>query len=153
MRDYTLVDDFGRRTQFRGEKLVSESTDTLAGNKPQWLDVTVWRTEAGNFVVERKTHYRIRHTRETCPRADGYELIDPTSLDTYPCPTCNKIGLMDGGVGQASRITVEAYQGAAEFIDSFQQDGKYTNLSRAILADVAEQDDLVDEIWNTVRVP
>lgn len=153
MRDYVVTDDFGRRTQFTGEKLVAESTDTAAGTKPQWLDLTVWRTRAGAFVVERTTHYRIRHTTEHCPRADGYEIIEATVLDTYACPTCNKQGLMEGGCAQADRVTVEAYTSPQALIESFQVDGRYSNLARTILADLAEQDERIDQMWNVVHVP
>lgn len=178
MRDHVVVDDFGRRTVFRGEKLVAESTDTVAGQltldelqrkiqqganamqvlreagiKPQWLDVTVWRTAGGSFVVERTTHYRVRHTSDMCTRAEGYELIPATSLDTYPCPTCNKDGILEGGCAQADRINVDAYTTPQELIQSFQQDGRYSNLARTILADLSEQDERIDELWNTVVVP
>lgn len=153
MRDYNISDDFGRRTTFRGEKLVQESTDTVAGVKPQWLDVSVWRTEGGNFVVQRTTHYRIRHAHDRCARAEGYELLDATKVDTYLCATCNKNGSLTGGLSQASRITVDAYSGVRELIASFEVDGRFSNLARTILADLAEQDDRVDEAWNTVVVP
>lgn len=153
MRQHTLTDDFGRRTVFSGEKLVGESTDTAAGTKPQWVDVDVYRTSAGNFVVARTTHYRIRHVREDCPRADGYELIEPTVLDTYPCPACNRAGTTEGGFAQADRITVEVLRTPEELIAFFQVDGRHSNLARTILADVAEQDDRVDAVWNTVVVP
>ncbi len=154
MRDTVIIDDFGRRTQFRGTKLVDESTDTVAGSKPQWLEIAVWRTEAGNFVVQRHTHYRVRHMRDTCSRAEGYELIPPTKLDTYPCPACNKAGVLEGGCAQASRISVDVYGSPQELIDSFRDaQGRYSQLARTLLADVSEQDDRVDELWNTVVVP
>ncbi len=153
MRDYVVVDDFGRRTQFSGEKLVDESTDNEDGSKPQWLEVTVWRTRGGSYVVQRATHYRIRHLRENCPRAQGYELLEATSLDTYPCPNCNKSNA-PGGCAQASRISVDAYYSPEELIASFQQtDGRFNNLARTILADLSEQDSSIDEKWNTVIVP
>lgn len=153
MREHVVTDDFGRRHRFTGEKLVSESTDSIDNDKPQWLDVNVWRTAAGSFVVERVTHYRIRHTSDRCSRADGYELIPATVLDTYPCPKCNKDGVMEGGCAQADRITVEAYTTPQELIDSFKVQGKYNLLARAVLADVSEQDERVDALWNEVVVP
>lgn len=153
MRNFTITDDFGRRTQFSGEKLVAESTDTSDGRKPQWLEVEVWRTAAGNFIVKRTTHYRLRHVRELCSRADGYDLVDATELDTYPCPSCNKEGRMVGGFAQSSRITVDTYTDPQDMIESFHVDGRYSNLARHILADIAEQDERIDELWNVVVVP
>jgi len=148
-----VSDEYGRRTTFNGEKLVSESTDTSDGRKPQWLEVVVWRTEAGNFVVERTTHYRIRHLRDTCTRAEGYDLIPPTSIDTYPCSACNKAGTLEGGIAQSSRIAVDVYHTPEEIIESFRVDGRYSNLSKTILADLSEQDPRIDDAWNNVAVP
>lgn len=154
MRGYSLTDDFGRRTVFTGTKLVCESTDTVAGTKPQWQDVEVYRTESSRFVVRRITHYRIRHTTDHCSRAEGYELIDATLLDTYACPECNPHNKMDGGLGQADRIVVDVYQTPGDLTKGFQDDkGRYSHLARAVLADVAEQDKDVDLVWNTVVVP
>lgn len=153
MRDHVIVDDFGRRTTFSGEKLISESTDTSDGRKPQWVEVVVWRTEARSFIVERTTHYRIRHSTDTCTRAEGYDLIPPTTIDTYPCPNCNKSKTLEGGCAQSSRISVEVYRTPEEIISSFQVDGRYNNLGKTILADLSEQDTRVDDAWNTVVVP
>jgi hypothetical protein len=153
-RPITATDDFGRRTVFTGDRLVSESTDSEAGTKPQWLEVIVWRTESGNFVVQRTTHYRIRHIRELCPRAEGYDLVDATDLDTYPCPSCNKYNNLESrGYAQSSRISVDVYHDPQELIHSFQIDGRYSNLAKTILADLSEQDTRVDDLWNTVQVP
>lgn len=153
MREYVVTDDFGRRHRFAGEKLVGETTDSIDHDKPQWLDVNVWRTAAGNFIVERVTHYRIRHTSDRCSRADGYEIIPATVLDTYPCPKCNKNAVMESGCAQADRIAVESYITPQELIGSFKIQGKYNLLARAVLADVSEQDERVDEAWNTVTIP
>lgn len=154
MEDFTLVDDFGRRTVFTGVQLVDEHTDTEDGRKPQWVEIGVWRTEGGSFVVQRTTQYRIRHAREACPRADGYELVSAGSDDTYLCPTCNKGGSVDDpGYAQVARVTVEAYHNPQDLIDSFQQDGRYSNLARSILAELSEQDESIDAAWNTVVVP
>lgn len=154
MRDYVVTDDFGRRTQFTGEKLVGESTDSIDHDKPHWLEVAVWRTRAGYFVVERQTHYRIRHLSDRCRKADGYELVPATHLDTYPCSLCNPNGVLEGGSAQAARISVDAYTTPGELIEGLRaQDGRHSNLSRTILADICEQDDRVDSTWNNVVVP
>lgn len=153
MESFTLVDDFGRRTVFTGVQLVDEHTDTSDGRKPQWIEVGVWRTEGGSFVVCRTTHYRIRHSRDDCPRAEGYDLVEPTEDDTYLCSRCNKGGTLEGGYAQAPRISVDAYHTPQDLIDSFQIDGRHSNLARAILADLSEQDERIGDAWNTVRIP
>lgn len=154
MNEYILTDDFGRRTVFNGELLVVESTDTNHSLKPQWVDVDVWRTQAGSFVVRRTTHYRVRHLSDLCDKAEGYDLSPATEGDTYPCRSCNKNGLMtNDGWRQDDRTTVDVYLTPQDLIAGFQVDGRFSNLSRSILADIADQDERVDAAWNTVVVP
>lgn len=153
MEETILVDDFGRRTVFTGEKLVEESTDNIHSVKPHWLEVDVWRTQAGSFVVQRRTRYRIRHLFDECPKAEGYELSPATEADTYLCPTCNQTKETQLGWSQDDRVNVDVYRTPQDLIIGFQSDGRFSNLSRAILADIAEQDARVDEVWNTVIVP
>lgn len=153
MRNYEVFDDFGRRTVFEGVKLVAESTDTEDARKPQWVEVVVWRTTGGSFIVQRTTHYRVRHTSDRCGRAEGYDLVPATPLDTYPCVSCNKAGLLEGGLAQSTRISVDVYKTPAELIESFRVEGRYSNLARTVLADIAEQDVEFDQAWNTVVVP
>jgi hypothetical protein len=153
MRDYTLADEFGRNTIFRGQKLVAESTDTALGDKPKWLQVEVYRTEGGNWVVYRATHYRIRHSTDRCIRADGYALAPARRVDTYLCRECGAAG-EPGELGQLPRITVDSYSTVDAMIASFRaQDGVFSSLARAILADISEQDERVNAAWNTVFVP
>ena len=153
MNEHILVDDFGRRTVFTGERLVEESTDNSHSIKPQWIEIDVWRTQAGSFVVQRTTRYRIRHLNPACSKAEGYDLAAATPEDTYACRTCNPSGINHGGWSQEDRTTIDVYHTAEELIDGFQIEGKFTTLSRAILADIAEQDNRVDEAWSTVVVP
>lgn len=152
MKAMTLTDDYGRSHMFTGELLVSDTTDTDDERKPQWVEIDVWRTEGGSYVVQVATHYRVRHTSVNCSRADGYELAPADSDDTYACPGCNK-GDHPGGWGQLSRINVDAYRTPAELIESFKQNGQHTNFGRAILAEISNLDDAVDAAWNTVVIP
>lgn len=151
--DHTAVDSFGRRTVFRGELLVSDTTDTEDGRKPQWLDIDIWRTEAGAFVVQKAIHYRVVHATQSCSRLDGYETRRPTGEDTYACRTCNPEGIpVAAGWAQGSRVTVDVYRAPEHLIESLKVDGKWTRLSRVLLADLAEQDERIDRLWNTVVV-
>lgn len=149
----TLTDDFGRKTVFIGAQLIDETTDTEDGNKPQWLEVTVWKTEAGNFVVRRTTNYRIIHASENCSRADGYVLVEAGEEDTYNCKTCNPHGDMyTEGFAQAPRITVDVYSTPSELTESFRIDGRYSTFSRSLLADLAKLDAGIDKVWSVVHV-
>lgn len=149
----TLTDDFGRKTIFTGAQLVDETTDTEDESKPQWLEVTVWRTEAGNFVVRRATHYRIIHASRNCSRAEGYVLVEAGDDDTYNCKTCNAHGDMyTEGFAQAPRISVDVYTTPSELTESFRTDGRYTNFSRSLLSELAKQDAGIDDVWSVVHV-
>ena len=59
---------------------------------------------------------------------------------------------MANGWAQESRVTVDVYKEPEELIDSLRVDGKYTRLSRTLLADLSELDDRIDRLWNTVVV-
>jgi hypothetical protein len=154
MQQYTeLTDDFGRRTVFTGERLADEHSDTSEGNKPQWVEISVWRTAGGRYVVRRVTRYRVRHLRDDCRRAEGYGIVEPTEEDTYACSSCNKRGVMEGGYAQADRTTVDAYRDPQELIIGLETSGRHSNLARAILADLSAEDPAIDAAWSTVVVP
>ena len=151
--EVTAIDSYGRRTVFRGELLVSDTTDTEDGRKPQWLDIDIWRTEGGSYVVKKAVHYRVVHLSERCPRLEGYEIRDPAADDTHVCRTCNPDErVMFGGYAQAARVTVDVYAAPEHLIDSLKVDGKYTRLSRTLLSDLSKQDGRIDRLWNTVVV-
>lgn len=148
-----LVDSFGRKTIFEGELLVEENTDT--GQKPQWLEMKVWRTLGGSYIVLRITRYRVFHTSANCSRAVGYTLVEAGDEDNVNCPVCAKdASPYDEGFAQDSRVAVDAHPTPQELIESFrQEDGRYSNLARAVLATISAKDPDVDARWNTVVVP
>lgn len=151
--DVTAVDTYGRRTVFRGELLFSDTTDTADRHKPQWMDIDVWRTEGGSFVVKKDVQYRVVHARRSCPRLVGHTPVDPDEEDTVGCQSCSPEGPpSSGGWAQESRVTVDAYRTPEELIESLKVRGEYTRLSRTLLADLAEQDDRIDRLWNTVVI-
>ena len=151
--EFTATDSYGRRTVFKGELLVSDTTDTDDRRKPQWLDIDIWRTEGGSYVVKKAVHYRVLHARENCSRLDGYETRQPGADDTHLCRTCNPDGhRVARGWAQEPRVTVDVYRLPEELIESLKVDGKYTRLSRVLLADLSELDDAIDARWNTVVV-
>ena len=153
MDQHSIADDFGRVTKFEGEQLIDESTDNYSGVKPQWLEFTVWRTAAGAFIVRRVTRYRINHLSDSCPRLDGFVVVDAEPTDTYPCGTCNKAGAFGDGWAQSARVVVEVYSSPEELISSLKVDGRYSNLSRSILADLSAVDERVRALWSEVVVP
>lgn len=153
MEDFTATDSYGRKTVFRGELLVADTTDTEDGRKPQWVDIDIWRTEGGSYVVKKEVRYRLVHARENCSRLDGYTTRAPGDDDTHPCRTCNPEGrIVRPGWAQESRETVDVYRTPEELINSLRVEGKHTRLSRTLLADLSELDDRIDAIWNTVVV-
>lgn len=155
MKDINIVDDYGRRTSFRGEELVHDSTDT--GIKPQYTEVTVWRTEGGKYVVLRQTRYRVRHLRPDCRRAtqEGGVLRSPMETDDFPCVTCNKRGDLTHGLGygQEYRSNLTVYDTPQLLIDGLAsvnvQTGvkHYSHFMQSVLADISEADPVVEALW------
>lgn len=146
----TITDDYGRKVVFDGELLVSDTTDTPDRRKPQWVDLDIWRTNGGSYVVKRAGRYRLVHTREDCSRAEGYALTRATA--TFPCASCNPGGALTGWV-QEARVTVEVYTKPQDLIDSMKVDGRYSRFSRSVLAELSDQDEDIDKLWNTVTIP
>ena len=153
MTDIEVYDSFGRRTVFRGDQLVSDTTDTDDRRKPQWLDIDIWRTEGGSFVVKKAVQYRLVHATRGCRRAEGYDLRPAGRGDTHPCPACTPEALPPaGGWAQQPRVMVDAYRTPEDLIESLKVDGKFTRLSRALLADLSDADERINALWNTVVV-
>lgn len=172
MTEITLLDGFGRRTTFKGKRLVSESTDTPEGRKPQYTEFTVWKTEAGQYVVLREVRYRIRHLDFECKRAADTNVVmrSPRSSDTFPCPACNSKYVVEGldsrgnqirrsiadhneGWGQTHRTNLAVYKTPELLIEGLALVNPHTGakthseLSQAILADISEQDPAVASQW------
>ena len=147
-----VTDSYGRRTVFQGSLLISDTTDTDDERKPQWLDIDIWRTQGGSYVVQKAVRYRVAHAIATCGRLGGYEIRDATEADTFHCPGCNPSGNLHSSWGQEPRIAVDVYSSPEQLIESLKVDGKLTRLSRVLLADLSEQDGRIDELWNTVVV-
>ena len=144
--DINLWDSFRRETVFSGSHLLSETTDN--GDKPQWLEVDVWKTPSGNYVVQRATKYRIVHASEHCSKASGYPLepSDPTS--TFFCHRCNRHKA--AGFTPEELVSVDVYYTVQDLLSGFKTDGRYNNFAKVILGDLAELDEAIDAVW-TVR--
>jgi hypothetical protein len=155
LEDKVFEDEFGKRTKFRGTLLASTTTD--AEDRPQWAEMEVWKTEAGAYVVHRKTSYRYRHLSDACPRF-GLNILprQATELDTFPCPRCNRREIIEPGrgYGQEDRSAVDIARTPVDLIRMLaNRDGTYSNFVRATLADICEQDDKVAELWLEEVVP
>lgn len=151
MDEVTVTDDFGRRTVFTGELLIEDTTDSDEGDKPQWMDIDVWRTAAGSFVVRKTVCYRVVHASASCGKLDGYQSKPSTEDDTYPCAICNKQGATTGWA-QADRTEIGVHSTPEALIEGLKFKGDFTRLSRQVLADLSRADKRVDALWNTVIV-
>lgn len=155
--EVVLTDEYGKRTRFRGTRLVSETTDTETGEKPQWAEFDVWKTQAGSFVIHRITNYRVRHLSDRCRRL-GANLLPrtPTETDTSPCPACNPNNVIEPGRGYGvePRSAVDVAKNPSELIRMLaSSDGSYSGLARTILAEISEQDSAVADLWMEEVIP
>ena len=150
MKQFTLEDSFGQQTTFVGTLLAHEDTDTES-RKPRWSEIEVWETEGGNFVVQRTYNYRIRHARDTCSRAEGFEMVEADETDTYLCPTC---GATEESVwAQESRFSIDVYESAQSLIDGFKQDNRFSHFARSVLSTLSDKNAGINACWNKVHVP
>lgn len=143
-----LEDSFGRDTIFTGEHLLGSTTDN--GDKPQWLDLDVWRTQSGNYVVKRTTRYRIVHSSEDCSRVADLPVVEADPESTFFCNRCNSHRIH--GVTPEDTTNVDVYYGVSELLQGFQTDGRYNNFAKVVLADLAELDSAIDAAWTVRRV-
>lgn len=154
MDQVTLVDEYGKRTNFLGKLLASESSEEP--QKPHWAEVSVWLTAKGQYVLERKTRYRIRHLFNDCGRILPNQITRTvTELDTYPCPRCNRREVIEPGKGYGieDRVAVDVARDAGALIDLMANtDGTHSGFAKEMLAAVSEQDNSVCKLWMEVTV-
>lgn len=154
MTEVTLVDEYGKRTKFKGVLLASESGEEP--QKPQWPEMSVWKTAGGQYVLERKTIYRYRHMSERCSKIWPNHVTRPAIVsDDYPCPSCNRQNVIEPGkgLGIESRVSVDVARTASQLITLMANtDGTHSGFSKEILAAVSEQDEAVHTLWMEVTV-
>lgn len=154
MTTYDLEDDFERHTRFTGTLLVEDTTDTDDERKPQWTVTRIYRTDGGRYVVWSEVNYRVRHASTNCRKLPPDDVLTAAKSDTWPCPHCNPNGL-PGGYGQASKVKVDVCENPAQLIARLgsinQQTGLRTHsqFSRALLADISDEDEAVAAAWMT----
>lgn len=146
MTEHRIVDEFNRTHVFQGEELLSETSDD--GRRPRWVDMTVWRTPAGKYVVLEETSFRVRHLNPSCSRARGYDLVPADDEDCAACPECNPAGLMATGWAQQSRTNIVIHDSAAAFVNSINAN-KFT---RYCMSKLAEVDERISSLWSIVVV-
>lgn len=154
MDQVTLVDEYSKRTKFRGTLLARESTEEP--QKPQWGEMSVWKTAGNQYVLERKTIYRYRHTSDSCTRIGPNQIPRrATEADTYPCKGCNRRGVIEPGQGFGieDRVAVDVAPNSLSLIKLMANtDGQHSGLAKEVLATVSEQDAAVAALWMEVTV-
>lgn len=162
-KQHVLVDDYRRETVFTGVVLVESSTKS-ARPKPQWVDITVWRTEGGQYVVRRVTRYNVYHSNDNCSKAEGNELYNLRELknipnDLFKCPRC--VGRMpnNGAWGQLDRTNIEVYPTPRDLIDGLAHmngtagAANHSLFIQEMLADLSEIDSNIATVWMRRVVP
>jgi hypothetical protein len=163
MKEYVIEDEYGRRATFVADMLVTDTTDTEEGSKPRYVNLTVWRTKGGKYVVHTETHFRIWHLDENCRRAtrEG-AILRPAQAagDTFPCPTCHNrpAAPLGTGYGQVTRHKQSVYDSPQALIDGLRtvnnQTGEthHSRFAQSLLADISEVDQAVADLWMNVVV-
>lgn len=154
MDDVVLVDEYSKRTKFRGTLLARESTEEP--QKPQWGEISVWKTVGNQYVLERKTIYRYWHMSDSCTRIGPNQIPRrATGADTYACKSCTRRGIVElgRGFGIEDRVAVDVAPNALSLIRLMANtDGHHSGLAKEVLANVSEQDEDVAALWMEVTV-
>lgn len=151
---FRLLDEYGQATNFNGEKLLSDTTDD--GRKRSFVDMTIYRTHAGAYIVHRVIRYRIRHLSDRCSNlGDNLMPRDATDDDTVPCGRCNPNRVEDGGFGVEDRSQVLIATTPARLAEVLadHNTGVHSGFSRAMLADLSDIDPAIAAVWMEVTVP
>jgi len=138
-----------------------ESSTKSARPKPQWVDITVWRTEGGQYVVRRVTRYNVYHSNANCSKAEGNELYDiqRSTSTMFKCPRCVDRMNTTGAYGQLDRTNIEVYPTPRDLIDGLAHmngtagAANHSLFIQEMLADLSEIDSNIATVWMRRVVP
>lgn len=83
---YELRDATHRLIQLDGQLISHVSTDD--GEKPRWMELSVYERDAGGYVYYSVGKSSIYH-RLTCSSGRGVQRTDPDLTDKMPCNLCD----------------------------------------------------------------
>lgn len=145
--EYYVRDKGGGTRKVIGELLGHSSSK---GRNPRWIEFTIYKTETGNYVVERVGRSEIFH-QEDCYLVNKNHLSSipyPELAPEYkPCDRCRPSRVdFEGLYPERDRpvfVTCETARGVVRFMEQVDDDDlRYlTNVARKALAEAAEKDD------------
>jgi hypothetical protein len=148
---------------FDGEELGHASTDD-DGDLPRWTEITIWRTKAGKYVIEKVACSVVYHTLDGCDRGiirDADSSLDP---DSQPCLVCRPDILVADQVKiETNRYVTFVTENAPAAVEALRltdidpdSDGFGTvfmpNVARRALAEAAERDQSIKDAFLTQRI-
>jgi hypothetical protein len=148
---------------FNGEELGHASTDD-DGDLPRWTEITIWRTKAGKYVIEKVACSVVYHALDGCDRGivrDADSSLDP---DSQPCLVCKPDTLAADQVKiETNRYTTFVTENAPAAVEALRltdsdpnSDGLGTvfmpNVARRALTEAAKNDDGIEDAFLTQRI-
>lgn len=88
---YEILDRV-RRIRFRG-RMIGKASTQRDGGGPRWTDITIYRTEGGQYVIQREGISLVYHRADSSCR--GGELVTNEQIleGSVPCAVCRPPGL------------------------------------------------------------
>lgn len=117
MSNEFIIRDRLREIVFRGVKLGSSSTEK--DDSLRWTEIHIYRTDGGNYVIERLGRSLIYHVRgASCDSSHGMK-VRGTSLseESEPCPSCKPLAPEDDGFDDDSVFSHETTMSSVEWVD------------------------------------
>jgi hypothetical protein len=149
------------RYVFDGVRLASVSTDD--GSLLRWTEITIYRTEAGKYVVEKIGRSVVYHSMDGCDfgiKTDREELIE----EAQPCPICKPPWRPTGPVRmETDRYHTVLTENAPALIDACRMTDNDSrsdsygtvflpNVARKALTQAAEHDEGIQDAFLTQRI-
>lgn len=117
MSETFIVLDRLREIEFSGKKLGWSSTEK--DESLRWTEIHIYKTNGGNYVIERLGQSLIYHVQGTeCSQGHGYKIRGSNlSPESEPCPRCNPKVPEDSGFDAAQQFVHESRMSSAEVVE------------------------------------
>lgn len=165
MTTFTVVDRM-REIEFSGKMLGSSTTEN--DDSLRWTEINIYRTDGGNYIVERLGRSLIYHRASAPCRGDGWVEVAGNKLpdESEPCPSCKPKAPEDSGFVQTETFYHETTKSSAEVVKrpedlhdalSFKDDKRRVSrishpAAQALQNAAANDPDLLQAIIRRVRV-
>lgn len=152
-----------RRIRFKGRMIGKASTQRENGG-PRWTDITIYRTVAGQYVIQREGVSLVYHRADSSCR--GGELVTNSEIteESVPCATCRPPDLdalddlrdLDADPSMYRREVTMSSADVAEdpskIVTILTYQGRLTTVATDAIKRAIKNDEKLDGIFDQVEV-